>query len=120
MSTPSHPRASTPANSPDPRATPAAELSHRFAYHPPRSRSRVEAHEKVRTTLLSTTTALTDFLPPGRETSLVVTKLEEAMFWANAALARAEDPHATVSEEEAAAGPRPAEDTDPGSEGGGR
>jgi hypothetical protein len=31
---------------------------------------------------------LSDTIPPGREQALFVTKLEEAMMWANAAIAR--------------------------------
>jgi hypothetical protein len=31
---------------------------------------------------------LLDLLPPGREKALVLTNLEQAMFWANAAIAR--------------------------------
>jgi hypothetical protein len=35
--------------------------------------------------------AVLDLVPPGREQSLAFTALEEAMFWANAGIARAGD-----------------------------
>ena len=82
------------------------EIDHRFGYHPPLSRIRVEEHTTVRAECRALALELDHLLPDSREKSLVFTKLEEAMFWANAALARAPDPDAEVSEGEAAAGPR--------------
>lgn len=45
-------------------------------------------HELVRGICLSTAGDFDGLLPEGREKALAITKLEEAMFWANAALAR--------------------------------
>jgi hypothetical protein len=72
-----------------PRPIPADELRNRFQYHPPQSENDVSLHEDVRHELLSAAETLNAILPDGREKALVVTHLEEAMFWANAALARA-------------------------------
>lgn len=83
-----------------------AELNHRFAYHPPRTRQRVSDHEHVRELCRQAANQMDARLPEGREKSLAITKIEEAMFWAQASLARAPDPEPEVSEEEAAAGPR--------------
>lgn len=63
-------------------------LDHRFAYHRPTTKARQDAHELVRALVGSTATTLDRELPDGREKALVLTKLEEAMFWANAAIAR--------------------------------
>jgi len=82
------------------------EINHRFGYHPPLSRTRVDDHEEVRALCADVASDFDERLPDGREKSTAITKLEEAMFWANAALARAPDPDAEVSEEEAAAGPK--------------
>lgn len=67
------------------------DLENRFRYHPPQTEQRRQAHETVRSGLLTTAERLDELLPDGREKSLAVTKLEEAMFWANAALARQPD-----------------------------
>lgn len=64
------------------------EIKNRFAFHPADTRERQEAHEAVRGQLRYAADYLNDLLPEGREKSLAVTKLEEAMFWANAAIAR--------------------------------
>lgn len=82
------------------------EIDNRFGYHPPRSQKRVGQHQVVRNLFRNIAMSLVDLLPEGREKSTCITRLEEAMFWANAALARSPDPDATASEEEAAAGPR--------------
>lgn len=66
------------------------DLANRFNYHPPRTEERAQAHEGVRRSLLAVAQEFQDNLPAGREKALVLTKLEEAMFWANAALARAD------------------------------
>lgn len=83
----------------------ADEINHRFAYHPPRSEARVQDHEVVRHLSGRLAMHMDERLPDGREKSLAITKIEEAMFWANASLARAPEESPEVSAEEAAAGP---------------
>lgn len=62
-------------------------LRHRFAYHKPDA-ARGEEHSKIRNEIGDLAEWLDARLPPGREKALVITHLEEAMFWANAAVAR--------------------------------
>lgn len=68
--------------------TPAKDLSKRFEYHPPRTQTAIEMHQDVRSECLSIALSFNESLPEGREKALAITKLEEAMFWANAAIAR--------------------------------
>lgn len=70
---------------------PVEDLEHRFSYHAPRTVRRASLHENVRSACLAAANALDELLPDGREKSVAITKLEEAMFWANAALARSSD-----------------------------
>jgi hypothetical protein len=66
------------------------EIAHRFAYHPPKNEAAVKAHERVRE-LLGDVAQELDALLPGdrpREKALVQTHLEDAMYAANAAIAR--------------------------------
>lgn len=65
-----------------------ADLVNRFTYHPPRDDSVVAAHQFIRSSCLALAQELDLQLPDGREKSLAITKLEETMFWANAAIAR--------------------------------
>lgn len=64
------------------------ELKHRFDYHPAHTQERQEAHQTVRANCWSLANSFLYNLPDGREKSIALTKLEEAMFWANAAIAR--------------------------------
>lgn len=64
-------------------------LEHRFAYHRPATQARVDAHQTIRAAMLTAAREVERLCPEGREQSLAVTKLEEAMMWANAAIARA-------------------------------
>lgn len=63
-------------------------LDDRFAYHPPSSAEVVRKHEQVRVLAASFATFAEDLGDPSRERSLAVTKIEEAMFWLNAHIAR--------------------------------
>lgn len=66
------------------------DLENRFSYHT--ATPRIAAiHVGIRDTLLQIATDFEQILPVCRETSLALTKLEEAMFWANAAVARNHD-----------------------------
>ena len=66
-------------------------LENRFTYHAPRTNERAAQHDLVRKRVLDVATLFQEILPLGRELSLALTKLEEAMFWGNAALARQKD-----------------------------
>jgi len=59
-------------------------------HHAPIHDGIVGAHQDVRITIRIAMRALDELVPPGREKQLSMTKLEEAMFWANAGIARAQ------------------------------
>jgi hypothetical protein len=63
------------------------ELDRRFDHHPP-DRYREARHQLIRSVFKDTAGIIDRELPEGREKSLVLTKLEEALMWANAAIAR--------------------------------
>jgi hypothetical protein len=75
------------------------DIAHRFAFHPALDAEKRDAHTSVRQGCRYLADFLNEVLPEGREKSVAVTKLEEVMFWGNAALARDRDLQA------AAAGP---------------
>jgi hypothetical protein len=66
-------------------------LENRFNYHPPTQESIREAHKIVRDTLLLAAKNVDRVVPPSREKSIFLTKMEEAMFNANAGIARNHD-----------------------------
>lgn len=63
-------------------------IDNRFRFHPADTDDKRKAHEYVRETLRVVAHRFDEELPDGREKSVVMTKLEEVMFWANAAIAR--------------------------------
>lgn len=67
------------------------EIDHRFLYHPPTDERVRGTHNRVRNIAQETAKALNEVVPAGREASLMMTALEEAEFWANAAVARNHD-----------------------------
>lgn len=64
-----------------------SDLAHRFRYHRP-NEIKGAHHAVVRQKCFELAAELNSMLPQGREKSLVFTKLEEVMFWSNAAIAR--------------------------------
>lgn len=65
-----------------------ADIKRRFTHHPPRNDADVHQHESVRLAMMEVALDVDEKMPPSREKSLAITKLEEAMMWANAGLAR--------------------------------
>lgn len=63
------------------------DIENRFTFHGP-TEEKVKVHESVRASVRTLAHLWNGQLPEGREKDLAVTKLEEAMFWANAAVAR--------------------------------
>lgn len=64
------------------------DLNNRFAYHPPKDEETKRFHELVREAMQAAAEVMVAITPRGREQSLAIAKLEEAMYWANAAIAR--------------------------------
>ena len=67
------------------------EINKRFTYHPPIAElNQAERYEDIRESARLFALGLTNQCPESRELSLAITKLEEVVFWANAAIARNE------------------------------
>lgn len=64
------------------------DLRNRFDHHKPDA-AKVELHETLRKVMFEAAVAVADMVPAGREQSLAITHLEDAMMWANAGVARA-------------------------------
>lgn len=65
------------------------DLKNKFTYHPPKD-DQPRKYESLRAEALNMAIMISTFCPPSRETSLALTKLEEAIMWANASIARNE------------------------------
>jgi hypothetical protein len=69
------------------------QLAHRFQFHPADAENTKDAHEEVRNVLLEAADKILELTgAESREQSIAITKLEEAMFWSNAAIARGDGP----------------------------
>lgn len=64
------------------------ELQRRFDFHPATTAEKGATHQAARDAALRFAIVIDDIVPPGREKALAMGKIEEAMFWANAAIAR--------------------------------
>ena len=66
-----------------------SEVDVRFTYHTP-DEGKIVKHEKIRDTAFDLAVIINEICPECREQSLAITALEEAVMWANAAIARRE------------------------------
>lgn len=64
-----------------------SDLHNRFDYHPA-DQAKGEKHALMRSYCLALATSIQELVPDGREKALALTKVEEAMMWANAGIAR--------------------------------
>jgi len=64
------------------------DIANRFDFHAASTEEKRNEHTSVRQACRRLADDLNGRLPEGREKSLAITHLEEAMFWANAAIAR--------------------------------
>jgi hypothetical protein len=65
------------------------ELKNRFTYHAPKG-DQQERYESLRSAGLGLAAMIVTLTPGSREQSLALTNLEQALFWANAGIARNE------------------------------
>ena len=65
------------------------DLANRFTYKPAKN-DQPERYGAIRDDALKLATTINEEAPDGREKSLAITKIEEAVTWASAAIARSE------------------------------
>jgi hypothetical protein len=65
------------------------DIERRFTYHPPKVGQR-QKYEEIRETAKTFACLICNNCPDSREKSIAMTKLEEVVMWANAAIARNE------------------------------
>jgi hypothetical protein len=65
------------------------DLDKRFTYHPPKGDQAVR-YSEIRRQAHDLAKLVNDLAPDSREKSLAITHLEDAVMWANAAIARNE------------------------------
>lgn len=65
-----------------------SDLLNRFTFHPVTDSAQGDVYGLVRAKALELATFLDAVAPDGREKSLAITHIEEAVFWTNAAIAR--------------------------------
>lgn len=66
-----------------------AAIENNFKYHAPKD-DQPKRYEELRTKGKELALMITNYCPPSREKALAMTKLEEAVMWANASIARNE------------------------------
>lgn len=66
-----------------------ARLDNDFTYHAPKG-DQPGRYNAIRNITREVAVYIMDYCPDSRERSLAITKLEEAVFWANASIARGE------------------------------
>lgn len=64
------------------------ELTKRFDHHPPSTPAVVALHEEARVRCRLLAEFCAEKMTPSREQSTALSKIEEAMFWINAGIAR--------------------------------
>jgi hypothetical protein len=69
--------------------TTATQINNNFVHHPPKD-GQVERYTAIRENARNLAHMINEECPDSREKSLALTKLEEAVMWANAAIARHE------------------------------
>jgi hypothetical protein len=75
------------------------EIDLRFKYHPPTTEHDLAFYRGFRSRLNNIASIIVTHTAPSREQALALTKLEEVVFWTNAARARHGDPFADEREE---------------------
>ncbi|QYM76923.1 hypothetical protein [Leucobacter luti] len=64
------------------------DINNRFDFHPATTVEKRGEHGSVRNACATLAHFINEHVPEGYEKSLAITNLEQAMFWANAAIAR--------------------------------
>ena len=73
------------------RPTLAERIENDFVYHAPRH-GQPELYQHIRNTAKTLAILIAQEVPEGREQALAITNIEQAVFWANAGIARSGAP----------------------------